>query len=595
MNRIAIRPLSRILPARFRGEDPDRIEKENLNIRHEQMRDVERVRSNIRLLLIIVMFVCIYTAIGVRLATLASSQPTEPVAQSSNSSLFSQRADIVDRKGRILATNLETYALYVETRHLVDPLNTARKLAFLFEDLNADDLYAQFTSSRKFLWIKKKLSPEQMQAVHDIGEPGLRFGPRETRLYPNGALASHILGGASFGKEGVKSAEIIGVAGVEKTFDSQLRDPSYSEKPLKLTIDLSVQAAVEHVLEGGMRLLNAKGAVAILMEVDTGRIISLASLPDFDPNHRPSLPIEGSAAESPLFNRAIQGVYDLGSTFKIFTVAQALELGLIDPKTKINTKGPIRIGGHKINDYRNNGPELPVWQVITKSSNLGTARIAKMIGSEKQREFLSSLGFTKPTSIEMIDAKGGKPLLPKRWNELETMTVSYGHGISVTPLHLATGYAMLANGGRLVKPTLLEEVKSDLGPRVISKRVADNSLAMLRGVVTGGTASIADVSGYFVGGKTGTADKPSAQGGYDKEKNITSFASIFPIDEPKYVLVIALDEAQDTSGPEPKRTAGWTAVPVSAEIIARVAPLLGLRPKFDNQSTIGVTLSNWQE
>ena len=595
MNRIAIRPLSRILPARFRGEDPDRIEKENLNIRHEQMRDVERVRSNIRLLLIIVMFVCIYTAIGVRLATLASSQPTEPVAQSSNSSLFSQRADIVDRKGRILATNLETYALYVETRHLVDPLNTARKLAFLFEDLNADDLYAQFTSSRKFLWIKKKLSPEQMQAVHDIGEPGLRFGPRETRLYPNGALASHILGGASFGKEGVKSAEIVGVAGVEKTFDSQLRDPSYSKKPLKLTIDLSVQAAVEHVLEGGMRLLNAKGAVAILMEVDTGRIISLASLPDFDPNHRPSLPIEGSAAESPLFNRAIQGVYDLGSTFKIFTVAQALELGLIDPKTKINTKGPIRIGGHKINDYRNNGPELPVWQVITKSSNLGTARIAKMIGSEKQREFLTSLGFTKPTSIEMIEAKGGKPLLPKRWNELETMTVSYGHGISVTPLHLATGYAMLANGGRLVKPTLLEEVKSDLGPRVISKRVADNSLAMLRGVVTGGTASIADVSGYFVGGKTGTADKPSAQGGYDKEKNITSFASIFPIDEPKYVLVIALDEAQDTSGPEPKRTAGWTAVPVSAEIIARVAPLLGLRPKFDNQSTIGVTLSNWQE
>ena len=595
MNRIAIRPLSRILPARFRGEDPDSIEKENLNIRHEQMRDVERVRSNIRLLLIIVMFVCIYTAIGVRLATLASSQPTEPVAQSSNSSLFSQRADIVDRKGRILATNLETYALYVETRHLVDPLNTARKLAFLFEDLNADDLYAQFTSSRKFLWIKKKLSPEQMQAVHDIGEPGLRFGPRETRLYPNGALASHILGGASFGKEGVKSAEIIGVAGVEKTFDSQLRDPSYSKKPLKLTIDLSVQAAVEHVLEGGMRLLNAKGAVAILMEVDTGRIISLASLPDFDPNHRPSLPIEGSAAESPLFNRAIQGVYDLGSTFKIFTVAQALELGLIDPKTKINTKGPIRIGGHKINDYRNNGPELPVWQVITKSSNLGTARIAKMIGSEKQREFLTSLGFTKPTSIEMIEAKGGKPLLPKRWNELETMTVSYGHGISVTPLHLATGYAMLANGGRLVKPTLLEEVKSDLGPRVISKRVADNSLAMLRGVVTGGTASIADVSGYFVGGKTGTADKPSAQGGYDKEKNITSFASIFPIDEPKYVLVIALDEAQDTSGPEPKRTAGWTAVPVSAEIIARVAPLLGLRPKFDNQSTIGVTLSNWQE
>ena len=595
VNRIAIRPLSRILPARLRGEDPIRIEKENLKIRHDQMRDVERVRSNIRLLLIIVMFACIYIAIGARLAMLASSQPAEPITQSSNSSVFIQRGDIVDRKGRILATNLETYALYVETRHLVDPLNTANKLAILFDDLNADDLYSQFTGTRKFLWIKKKLSPEQMQAVHDIGDPGLRFGPRETRLYPNGALASHILGGASFGKEGVDSAEIVGVAGVEKTFDSQLQDPKYSKNPLKLTIDLSIQAAVEHVLEGGMRLLNAKGAAAILMEVDTGRIISLASLPDFDPNHRPKLPSRGSAAESPLFNKAIQGVYELGSTFKIFTVAQALELGLVDPKTKINTKGPIRIGGHKINDYRSNGPELPVWEIITESSNLGTARIAKMIGPEKQREFLSSLGFSKPTTIEMIEANGGKPLLPKRWNELETMTISYGHGLSATPLHLATGYATLANGGRLVNPTLLQEVKPVLGPRVISKEVAENSLAMLRGVVTGGTASLADVDGYFVGGKTGTADKPSSQGGYDKEKNITNFASIFPINEPKYVLVVTLDEAQDTSGPEPKRTAGWTAVPVSAEIIARVAPLLGLRPKFDNHSTIGITLSNWQE
>ena len=595
MKRIAIRPLSRILSARLRGEDPDKIEKENLKIRHERMRDFERVRSNIRLLLIIVMFACIYTAIGARLAMLASSQPAEPVAQPNNSLISTVRADIVDRKDRILATNLETYALYVETRHLVDPLNTANKLANLFDDLNADDLYSQFTSKRKFLWIKKKLSPEQMQAVHDIGEPGLRFGPRETRLYPNGALASHILGGASFGKEGVHSAEIVGVAGIEKTFDSQLRDPAYSKKPLKLTIDLSIQAAVEHVLEGGMRLLNAKGAAAILMEVETGRIISLASLPDFDPNHRPSLPSRGAAAESPLFNKAIQGVYDLGSTFKIFTVAQALEMGLVDPKTKINTKGPIRIGGYKINDYKDNGPELPVWKVITKSSNLGTARIAKMIGSEKQREFLTSMGFAKPTSIEMIEAKVGKPLLPKRWNELETMTISYGHGISVTPLHLATGYAMLANGGRLVKPTLLEEVKSSLGSRIISKEVADNGLAMLRGVVMDGTATIADVSGYFVGGKTGTADKPSAQGGYDKDKNITNFASIFPINEPKYVLVVTLDEAQDTSGPEPKRTAGWTAVPVSAEIIARVAPLLGLRPKFDNKTTVGVTLSNWRE
>lgn len=579
-----LRPLGHILSARANGEDTRLIERQNIRERSSSQTEHQRQYVQGRLFVLGVSFLCLFLALGVKIGMLSASEPTEPRSQPAGASIVAQRANIVDREGRLLATNMDTYSLFVETKHLVDPKGTAAALATIFTELDASKLLRDFTDGRKFLWIRRKMSPEQMQAAHDIGDPGLRFGPREMRLYPNGTLAAHVLGGASFGREGVHAAEVIGVAGVEKTFDDRLRDPSQSGQPLKLSIDLSVQAAVEEVLLGGMTLLNAKGAAAILMDVHTGELISLASLPDFDPNNRPRPPANGQAEDSTLFNRAVQGVYELGSTFKIFAVAQAMELGFVTPETIVDIRGPIRWGKFRIKDYRNYGKELSVSKVIVKSSNIGTARIATMVGGENQKAFLGSLGFLEPIPLEMVEAGGGKPLYPSNWSELSTMTISYGHGLSATPLHLAAGYASIANGGYRVKPTLLADQSVQKTDRVMSASVAEASLKMLRKVVTEGTASMAEVEGYAVAGKTGTADKPGPQGAYEEDKVIGTFASIFPAYDPKYVLVVALDEAEDRSGDEPRRTAGWTAVPVSAEIIGRIAPLLGLAPRYETAS-----------
>ena len=579
-----LRPLGHILSARANGEDTRLIERQNIRERSSSQTEHQRQHVQGRLFVLGVSFLCLFLALGVRIGMLSASEPTEPRSQRAGASIVAQRANIVDREGRLLATNMDTYSLFVETKHLVDPKGTAAALATIFTELDASKLLSDFTDGRKFLWIRRKMSPEQMQAAHDIGDPGLRFGPREMRLYPNGTLAAHVLGGASFGREGVHAAEVIGVAGVEKTFDDRLRDPSQSGQPLKLSIDLSVQAAVEEVLLGGMTLLNAKGAAAILMDVHTGELISLASLPDFDPNNRPRPPVNGQAEDSALFNRAVQGVYELGSTFKIFAVAQAMEMGFVTPETIVDIRGPIRWGKFRIKDYRNYGKELSVSKIIVKSSNIGTARIATMVGGENQKAFLGSLGFLEPIPLEMVEAGGGKPLYPSNWSELSTMTISYGHGLSATPLHLAAGYASIANGGYRVKPTLLADQPVQKTDRVMSASVAEASLKMLRKVVTEGTASMAEVEGYAVAGKTGTADKPGPQGAYEEDKVIGTFASIFPAYDPKYVLVVALDEAEDRSGDEPRRTAGWTAVPVSAEIIGRIAPLLGLAPRYETAS-----------
>ena len=592
MIRTPLRPLARILDARQNGTNPDAIERENIRLRHEDMRDRARQRAEGRLLVLGLAFFCAFSVIGIRMGVLAATEPSEPRAAAGGEQIATQRADIVDRHGRILATNLETSALYAQPQQMIDPAYAATELAKIFPDLKADDLLEDFTGKRKFLWIKKKLSPEQRQAVHDIAEPGLLFGAREMRLYPNGRLAAHVLGGASFGREGVDAAEVIGVAGIEKLLDDRLRDPAQTATPLELSLDLTVQAATEQVLSAGMSLLNAKGAAAVLMDVHTGEVVSIVSLPDFDPNDRPAPLTKGEAADSPLFNRAVQGVYELGSTFKIFAVAQAMDLGLVNPDTMINTKGPLAWGKHRIRDFHNYGPELSVTKVIVDSSNVGTARISMQIGAERQQEFLRNLGFFVPTPLEIVEASGGKPLLPKNWSELSTMTISFGHGLSSTPLHLASAYSVIANGGYQVTPTLLKTNTVNHGPRIMSEAVATASRKMLRAVVTEGTASFGEVPGYAVAGKTGTAEKLKPTGGYYDDKNINTFASMFPADNPKYVLVVTLDEAVESSGPKPYRTAGWTAVPVAAEIIRRVAPLLGMRPEIEPAKLTGISLTS---
>jgi cell division protein FtsI (penicillin-binding protein 3) len=580
MIRRPLRPLARILSARARGQDPNLVEAEERAARLRLMQREERQRAETRLLLLGLVFVLGFATVGGRMALLSASTPTEPRASVSGDPILAQRAEIVDRNGAVLATNIITASLYAHPHEMIEPRAAAEGLARIFPDLDAEILHRRFTEDRRFLWIKRTVSPEQRQRVHDLGEPGLLFGPREARLYPNGPVLAHVLGGASFGREGVHAAEVIGTAGIERALDARLRDPERASEPLRLSIDFGAQVAMEEVLAEGMARMQAKGAFGILMEADTGQILALASLPDFDPNRRPPLPSSGDPADSPLFNRAAQGRYELGSTMKVFPVALALDTGLVAPTTMVDTKGPMKWGRFTIRDFRNYGPRLSVADVLVKSSNIGTARIAIEQGTAAQQEFLKRIGFFEPVPVELAEAGRAMPLLPERWSDLSTMTIAYGHGIALTPLHLATAYASLVNGGRKVRPSL---VLADGAPadreRVISETTSRQLRAMLRETVERGTASFADIEGYEVGGKTGTADKPSA-GGYARDKVIATFAGLFPSSDPRYVLVLGLDEPENVVNGQRIRTAGWTAVPIAGEMIRRVAPVLGMPPEF---------------
>ena len=542
-----------------------------------------RARAETRLKFTAACFVFGFAVIGAKMGAISASEAREPSTTGLNGAgIVNARADITDRTGKVLATNVQATALYAQPHLMVDPRAAAEGLARIFPDMDAATWTRRFTSGSKFYWLKGNISPEQQQAVHDLGEPGLLFGDREMRLYPNGPLAAHVLGGARYGEQDVRAAEIKGIAGIEAVFDDYLSDPAQEGAPLRLSLDLTVQAMVERVLDRGMRLMGAKGATAILMDVHTGEVISLASLPDFDPNDRPRPAVEGDPADSPLFNRAVQGVYELGSTFKIFTAAQSLELGLTNAGTMVDTSGPLRINRLPIGDFHDYGPALSVTDVIVKSSNRGTARMALQIGAERQQAFLRSLGFFDPSPIELTEAPGVKPLIPPRWPDITTATVSYGHGLSASPMHLAAAYASLLNGGTRVTPTLLaRESAPEHGPRIVGPRVSAEARHMLRQVVTRGTASMAEVPGYQVAGKTGTADKPKHTGGYWDDKVIATFAGVFPAQDPEYVLILTLDEPEIHAAGENRRTAGWTAVPVAREVVSRAAPLLGLRPRFD--------------
>ncbi|PVH30417.1 peptidoglycan D,D-transpeptidase FtsI family protein [Pararhodobacter oceanensis] len=581
MVRTPLRPLPRILDARAQGENPQAVEREMLRVRREQARDIGRKRAEWRLLILAVLFFAGYAAIGTRMGLLAAA-PVIEAEPYVGEQIADARADILDRNGRILATNLVTNSLYAELRYMIDGDRAAAELARIFPDVDEDRLAARLTDpDRSFVWIRARLSPEQAQAVHDIGEPGLLLGPRQMRLYPNGRLAAHVLGGAGYGQQGVTAAEIIGTAGIEHRMDARLRDPDLADVPLTLSLDLAVQGVVEEVLGSGIEMLNARAGSAIIMDADTGELVAMASLPDFDPNDRPAPPVEGDPTEHPLFNHAVQGVYELGSVMKSFAVAQALDLGLVTPETVIDTRGPLRMAGFSIRDYRNYGAELPVSEVFVHSSNIGTARLAQMIGIDRQQDFLRRFGFLDPLDLEVTEARRALPQFPERWGELSAMTISYGHGLSTTPVHLAAGYAALVNGGRRVVPTLLRRPEVQPVEQLVTPETSRQMRAMMHAVVERGTARMAQVEGYAVGGKTGSADKPNPQGRYYDDRVIATFAGAFPMTDPRYVIVVTLDEPSETSGEQARRTAGWTVVPVAAEMVRRIAPMMGMRPQSD--------------
>lgn len=591
MKRKPLRPISEVIFFRKKGQNPNNIEKENIRQRHLRMEKFARIRSESRLLVLAGFLLLSFIGIALKMGLVSLTTPIEPVASSQMPKPSTKRADILDRNGSILATNLITNALYAKPKMMINKNFAAGELAKIFPELKFEKLMKLLESDRKFVWIKRKISPEQMQAVHLLGEPGLRFGPREMRLYPNGRLASHVLGGVNFGKEGVNSAELVGIAGVELKFDQFLQDNLGKGIPLILSLDLGIQSAIEHVLSGGMRLMNAKGATAVLMDIYSGEIISMVSLPDFDPNDRTISGKGKKGSENPLFNKSVQGLYELGSVFKVFTAAAVLEDGIVKPDTLVNTTSPIWWGKHKISNYHRLPDELSFTDVLVESSNTGTSRLAKELGATRQKEFLKSLGFFDNTGIELVEASLIKSKYPKNWSEISTMTISYGHGISSSPLHVASAFATLLNGGTKVKPTLLNSnVQNTKGDRIISTNVSKELIQILHQVVDRGTASAANVYGYSVAGKTGTANKVKPNGGYYKKKNITTFASVFPVERPKYVLLVTLDEPNILTGKKSRRTAGWTAAPIASEIIFRVAPLLGIKPNFQTDENDNLLL-----
>ncbi|MCL5777839.1 penicillin-binding protein 2 [Limibaculum sp. FT325] len=540
-------------------------------------RATARPRDDWRLMLVVAVFVLCYGAVAARMGTMALLDPEEPRLASFGGA-EPVRGEIVDRNGALIAANLPAWSLYAHPAELKDPLATSQELAGIFPDMTAAEIARLLTSKNDFVWVRRPITPRQKAEVQDLGRPGLFFGARDMRIYPAGRAAAHIVGGVRAQSEGVRHAELVGSGGIERFFDDRLRDPARAGQPLALSIDLGAQQAMREVLSAEIARLNARGATGIVMNVRTGELITLVSLPDFDPNLRP-LASDGRGAANPRFNRAVQGVYELGSVFKVLTAAMALELGIATPDTMIETGTPVAIGRNTIRDMHRMPDTLSLTDIVVRSSNTGTTRLALKIGGERMRGFLGRLGMFDPLPVEISEAARAKPLRPPRWADISTATISFGHGLSVSPMHFAAALATLANGGQKVTPTLIRGGNAP-GERVFSERTSREMMAILREVVLRGTGRRTNIEGYEVGGKTGTADKPRQDGrGYEKDKVIATFAAVFPTSAPAYVMVISLDEPEDRSGPRPIREASRTAVPATAEAIRRIAPLLGLRPR----------------
>ncbi len=477
------------------------------------------------------------------------------------------RADIVDRNGEILATNLETSSLFAVPRDIKDPADVSRKLVSILPELSLASVEAKLASGKKFVWLKRKLTPRQKWAVNAIGEPALRFEREEERIYPHGRLAAHVLG--------YVDVDGNGLGGVEHFFNAKLGDKARTSEKLQLSLDIRVQYALADELATAMRAYQAIGGAGLVMDVATGEIIAMVSMPDFDPNN-----VRG-VADTQKFNRATKGVYELGSTFKTFTFANALDDGIVTLEDGYDATKPLRISRFLIRDDHPKKRYLTVPEIFTYSSNIGTAQMALDIGAERQQEFLGDLGLLQAANVELTEV--GAPLVPSTWRKSSTMTISYGHGLAVSPLQLASGISAMVNGGRLLPATLVHSPEGWRGGKqVISADTSRKIRQLLRMAVTKGTGSRADAIGYRVGGKTGTAEKAIA-GGYARKKLISSFMGVFPMDDPRYAVFALLDEPKGTKETFGYRSGGWVAAPVVRNVILRSGPLLGIAPKQEDE------------
>jgi cell division protein FtsI (penicillin-binding protein 3) len=494
------------------------------------------------------------------------------------------RGDILDRDGQPLARTIDAWTIAVHPNKVIgDKLALAQHLAQLMPEHSAAQYFAILRSGKPFVFLRRRASPELVEAVNALGEPGLALEREPDRLYPQTTLAAHVLGFTNIDGKGA--------AGAERAFDTYLSDPRTRGKPLVLSISSKVQQALEAELGDALQHFSAIGAAGVVMDVHTGEVLAMTSLPAFNPN------APGQATPDQLFNRATLGVFELGSTFKPFTLAMAMDSGTVSgPGQMMNCPQVLPAYGHLVHDTHPFGRECSVAEVMMESSNIGMAQIADKLGTERQKAWLKKMGFLDKAQIELKEV--GRPLTPgSRWGPFETMTIGFGQGIAVAPLQLAMGYATLFDGGIYHPPTILK-VGPDHplapGRRVFTADTSYRMRSLLRLVVMKGTGRKADAPGYRIGGKTGTAQK-IINGHYSQSINLTSFAGVFPMDDPRYVIVVMLDEPKATPETYGFTTAGWNVAPVVSRTVSRIAPMLGVAPDMNREPNMSEVLPYVQD
>ena len=526
-----------------------------------------------RVLLVLAGFGLLYGALALRLTVLgvaSADWKDGPGAFAQSASV--SRPDIVDRNGETLATDIKTASLFAEPRRIVDPDEASEQLATVFPDLDRDRLRRQLATNAAFLYLKREITPRQQQQVHSLGIPGVGFRVENKRFYPGGPTAGHILGAVNVDNQGI--------AGIERYIDSSyLNDLAAAGfatqralEPVRLATDLRVQHAIRNELADAMTRYHAIAAIGIVMNVRTGEVVGMSSLPDYDPNDR------AQVLDKDRMNRATVGVFEMGSTFKGFTAAMALDSGAARINESFDAPSGLAIGGFRINDFQGKRRWLTVPEVLIYSSNIGTGRMVLKAGTDVQRDYFSRFGFLSELRTELPET--GAPIVPKLpWSKISSVTMAFGHGISVSPLQTAAAGAALINGGVYVPPTFLprtEEEAMKVAHRVLKPETSDYLRHLFRLNVIKGSGKRASVAGYRVGGKTGTAEKV-VNGRYSSSKRRNAFLAGFPMDDPRYLVLVVLDE------PEPEKpgigaTAGLNTAPAVAGIIRRIAPMLGVEP-----------------
>lgn len=531
--------------------------------------------ARLRLFLLVGCFVLVAMIAALRIGYLGIVGAS-PNQTSLAEALLPPRGEITDRNGTPLARTFPAYALWFNPKAMDDdgspligdPNEVAARLKAIFPDLDVVRT-ARILSSDKGGYLVRRVLPEDANRVFELGEVALEIPREYDRHYPQGSLGAHILGYVVEND----ARELEGQLGMERVMDERLSDPVQRGEPAALSIDLRVQGALEDELGKGMLATNAKGAAGIVLDVDTGEVLAMASLPDFDPN------VVGPSGAPNVFNRATLGTYELGSTFKPLTVAAAIDAGVVRDLSRNWNARPVEVGSRRIRDLHPKGDVLNVPQALVYSSNTVTARIADQMGAARMQQLLVDLGMDKRPQIEIPGR--GKPQWPAEpGNRHTNMVIGYGHSLAVTPLHLANAYAAMVNGG-IWRPATLHKLapgEAPRGRRVFKASTSSRMRQMLRMISIYGTGRTANAPGYRVGGKTGSAEKPNAAGGYSKTNIISTFAAAFPMDRPRYVVVTMIDEPRGTLASSFQRTAAFTAAPVVGKLVPRIGPMLGVLP-----------------